>query len=135
MGWEADWRVWSVSQPTLPLQIFRDWPQSNSKETRVGRAMNFKLVSALFVAMVLCGCARMPPVYSDDGAAINFSKDGFEYTRPNDVTTKCRFDSQRAQALCDDGTESTMISAGLPFEGVVLVTFDGRGFSPDPKPR
>ena len=97
--------------------------------------MNFKLVSALLISLVLCGCARMPPVYSDDRAAINFAKDGFEYTRPDRVTTKCRFDPKRAQTICEDGTASTMISAGLPFHGVVLVEFDGRRFHPESKPQ
>lgn len=93
--------------------------------------MVFKLISGFLVSAMLGGCARMPPVYSDDGAAINFAKYSFEYTRPDQVTTECRFDPKQALTICDDGTASTMISAGLPFYGVVLVEFDGRRFHPE----
>lgn len=95
--------------------------------------MTFKLVSACLVSVVLCGCARMPTVYSDDGAAMTFAKDSSEYTRPSQVTTKCRVDPTRELTICDDGTASTIISAGLPFHGVVLIEFDGRRFHPKSK--
>lgn len=97
--------------------------------------MTFKLVSALLVSVALFGCARMPPVYSDDGAAMTFAKDSFEYTRPSQVITKCRFDPKRKLTVCDDGTASTMMVAGLPFHGVVLIEFDGRHFHPESKAR
>ncbi|AHF86623.1 hypothetical protein RLEG3_11880 [Rhizobium leguminosarum bv. trifolii WSM1689] len=91
-----------------------------------------KFLSLLTVlaAGLLSGCARMPPVFSDDGATILFKGEKFKYQAPGQAAVSCEFDDQRKLAVCDNGLTSELVTAGLPFHGVVLVEFDGRRFRP-----
>lgn len=88
---------------------------------------------AVIVASILSAsssCARMPPVFSDDGAEIVFKGNRFTYRQPKRADTACQFDDARKLAQCEDGTASELTVAGLPFHGVVFVEFDGRTFAP-----
>ena len=53
------------------------------------------------------------------------------YSIPEREPTKCSFDESRELVVCEDGTESEMVTTGLPFVGVVSVRFDGRVFATD----
>jgi hypothetical protein len=89
---------------------------------------------AIVATGMLAGCARTPPVFSDDGAAIAFLGDTFAYQKPGQAEVTCRFDKNRNLAVCDNGITSELVVAGLPFHGVVLVEFDGRQFKPARRP-
>lgn len=90
----------------------------------------FLSVLTVLVTGLLSGCARIPPVFSDDGATISFKGEKFKYRAPGHAEASCKFDDQRKLAVCDNGLTSRLVVAGLPFHGVVLVEFDGRIFRP-----
>ncbi|MFS8144387.1 hypothetical protein [Rhizobium sp. BR 249] len=91
-------------------------------------------VLTVFATVLLSGCARMPPVFSDDGATISFKGEKFKYHVPDSAEVSCRFVDRRKSAVCDNGLTSELVVAGLPFHGVVLVEFDGRRFRPAESP-
>ena len=91
-------------------------------------------VLAVLATGLVSGCARMPPVFSDDGATISFQGEKFKYHAPGRAEVSCKFDDQRKLAVCDNGLTSELVVAGLPFHGVVLVEFDGRRFRPAEQP-
>ncbi|WP_085736050.1 hypothetical protein [Rhizobium sp. CIAT894] len=95
-----------------------------------------KLLTVLtaLAAGTLSGCARMPPVFSDDGASISFKGEKFEYRAPGQAEVSCKFDNTRKLAVCDNGLTSELVVAGLPFRGVVIVEFSGRRFRPAKHP-
>ena len=96
----------------------------------VVRTRGLLSVLPVLAAGLLSGCARMPPVFSDDGATISFKGEKFRYRVPGQTEVSCDFDDQRKLAVCDNGLTSKLVVAGLPFRGVVLVEFDGRRFRP-----
>lgn len=100
----------------------------------VFRIPGFFSVLTVLAAGLLSGCARMPPVFSDDGATISLKGEKFRYRAPGQTEVSCEFDDQRKLAVCDDGLTSEFVVAGLPFHGVVLVEFDGRRFRPAEHP-
>ncbi|MEM8979326.1 MAG: hypothetical protein AAGD04_07570 [Pseudomonadota bacterium] len=75
----------------------------------------------------LAGCAP-PPMFSENGARLGFERKAFSYARPGAVATRCAFDEALGLATCEDGTRSPIVTAGLPFEGLLLVKFDGQNF-------
>jgi hypothetical protein len=86
------------------------------------------MVVIVVACSLLSGCARLPTMYSDDGAVLHFSGKKLRHSVPGQADTLCQFDKQTQLHECDDGTSSTLILAGLPFYGVVLAEFDGRRF-------
>jgi hypothetical protein len=84
---------------------------------------------AILTVGLLSSFATMPPILlSHDGAALAFRGDKFSYRLPGRAATSCRFNNKRKLAVCDNGLTSDLVISGLPFEGVVLVEFDGRQF-------
>jgi hypothetical protein len=90
--------------------------------------------SALLATGALSGCARMPTVFSDDGATLSFEGKKLEYRVPGQTKVSCKFDGRQKLVVCDNGLASDLIVARLPFRGVLLVEFDGRQFKPAKRP-
>ena len=86
-------------------------------------------VFAILAGILLAGCARTPPLVSDDGGRIVvLNRSSFSYEKPGAPATSCRLDAGSKQWICDDGTVSELVVAGLPFKGILLVEFDGKQF-------
>ena len=85
-------------------------------------------VFAILAGILLAGCARTPPLVSDDGGRIVLGRSSFSYEKPGLPATSCRLDAASKQWICEDGTVSKLVVAGLPFKGILLVEFDGKRF-------
>lgn len=68
-------------------------------------------------------------MFSADGAGLaDLGREQIRYVSPGRAETKCLFNKNEATWICDDGTKSSMVVAGLPFYGIARVEFDGRVF-------
>jgi hypothetical protein len=78
------------------------------------------------VVFACSSCGQAVTLVSDDGSTLILrSSSRFLYQRPNESATVCQI---RELASYEDGTKSTLVSAGLPLHGVVFADFDGRRF-------